>query len=221
MFIWAHRGASGTHDENTLAAFEAAIDRGADGIEMDVQIYNGQPIVLHEPWLERTTGIKKYLDELSEAEFVRLTTRSGEPVPTLRQALQEIAGRCRVNLEIKAPNCESIVLAEINRQIELGVYQDSDFLISSFDHHMLARMYQLAPHLHYSALISHIPLQLQAVLSELPFFAIHCDVHFINRELVEQAHAAGLKVNVYTVNRPREKEWVTTLKVDGYFTDFP
>lgn len=221
MFIWAHRGASGWYDENTQAAFTAAIEKQADGIEMDVLLFNGKPVVLHEPWLERTTGTQKYLDELSEFEFSQLLTPSGEKIVTLEQALDKIKGRCQVNLELKDPACEQAVLSVIRQQVKLGHFAWQDFLISSFDHQLLQRMVHLAPQLRYAALIGHIPLNLSATLKPVSYYSVHCDLAFINASLVEQAHDMGLKVYVYTVNRPREIQLMKQLKVDGYFTDYP
>lgn len=111
--IIAHRGVARNYPENTMAAFEAAIHAGVDGIELDIQLTaDGVPIVLHDPTLQRTTGEEgdvvtlqaKDIDALSAHEPARFGDRfRGEPIPrlaTVAERLSRVAG-LRVFIEIK------------------------------------------------------------------------------------------------------------------------
>src|SRR6056297_841327 len=100
FFIWAHRGASAVAPENTLAAFTAALQAGADGIELDVHLTrDGVPVVMHDETVDRTTNGSGRIRDLSHAEIDDLDAGSwfgprwrGEKIPTLEKVLVAFAG---------------------------------------------------------------------------------------------------------------------------------
>ncbi|EUJ36413.1 glycerophosphoryl diester phosphodiesterase [Listeria weihenstephanensis FSL R9-0317] len=76
--IFAHRGSSGAHPENTLPAFLAAVESGADGIELDVQLTkDGIPIVIHDDKVNRTTNGSGVVRELTLREIKKLDAHQG------------------------------------------------------------------------------------------------------------------------------------------------
>ncbi|MFV8833671.1 glycerophosphodiester phosphodiesterase family protein [Aquisalimonas sp.] len=99
--IIAHRGVARSYPENTLAAFEAAVAAGADGIELDIQLTaDGVPVVLHDPSLQRTTGVDgdvnrltaAAVDALSACEPARFGERfRGEPLPRLTRVAERLS----------------------------------------------------------------------------------------------------------------------------------
>ena len=110
MLILGHRGARGHAPENTMASFQAALDMGADGIELDVQMTkDGKVVVCHDHSLERTSNGSGWLVEHTREELRALDFGSwfspqfaGEKIPTLREVLQWAAPtRLIVNVEIK------------------------------------------------------------------------------------------------------------------------
>ena len=117
----AHRGASGSAPENTLAAFEKAIEIGVDAVELDLHgTADGEVVVIHDTSLDRTTNHcgpvnQTTLETIKRAdaggwfapEFV------GEPVPTLVEALECIAKQTIAVLEIKDPLIAETVVARI------------------------------------------------------------------------------------------------------------
>ena len=95
--IWAHRGASGSAPENTLVAFQRAIDLGADGIELDVQITkDGELVVCHDEKIDRTSNgkgwLKDYtLEELKQFDFNQQFPEYGyQQIPTMKEVLELI-----------------------------------------------------------------------------------------------------------------------------------
>lgn len=69
-YIFAHRGAAGTHPENTMAAFEEALKAGADGIELDVQLTkDGEPVVIHDETVDRTTDGSGWVKDILYREL--------------------------------------------------------------------------------------------------------------------------------------------------------
>jgi glycerophosphoryl diester phosphodiesterase len=137
----AHRG---FHDmnksrwENTLAAFEAAAVRGY-AIECDVHLSaDGVPVVFHDRELERLTGRKGSLHDLTAAEITALTVGGTEDrVPTLAQTLDLVAGRVPLVIELKAtPGKDDGLVAAVGRA--LAGY-GGEAAIMSFAHHLVRR----------------------------------------------------------------------------------
>ena len=107
--VIAHRGEHLAHAENTVAAIEAAIAMGCDFVEIDVRrTRDGGYVLMHDAGVERTTGGKGLVAELSLAEIRSLRSK-GERVPTLDEALETMRGRCGVYLDAKGIGAEAIV----------------------------------------------------------------------------------------------------------------
>lgn len=108
--IIAHRGASAVAPENTVAAFEEAIKQGADWFELDCQLSaDGKVMVIHDSSLERTTGVKNSVSELTLSALKQLDAGvwfspafSGVRLPTLEEALVVAKKRVGVYVEIKS-----------------------------------------------------------------------------------------------------------------------
>lgn len=102
----AHRGASASHPENTVEAFEAAIQAGADAVEFDVRITaDGHAVVMHDADVDRTTdgsGVVRAMDlEDLRALRIRGASQEAAAVPTLEETLSLCAGRVAVDVEVK------------------------------------------------------------------------------------------------------------------------
>jgi glycerophosphoryl diester phosphodiesterase len=75
--VIAHRGASGLAPENTLAAFQLAVDLGADGIELDVQLAaDGQPVIIHDQWVDRTTNASGAVGDWTSSQLSMMDASS-------------------------------------------------------------------------------------------------------------------------------------------------
>jgi glycerophosphoryl diester phosphodiesterase len=135
--VLAHRGLSTLHPENTMKAFQAALDVGADGVEFDVfQIADGTLVVFHDENTERLTGVNRNIVEMTWDEVSKLRVR-GEPIPLLEEVLATYAGKMLLEIEMKAysPKWErrgtGTAVARMARP-----YRDSIFA-ASFDPFML------------------------------------------------------------------------------------
>jgi glycerophosphoryl diester phosphodiesterase len=94
--VVAHRGASVEQPENTIEAFEAAIDAGADAVEFDVRMTaDGHAVVMHDPDVSRTTDGHGLVSEMTLEEIRTLG------IPTLEETLECMAGRAAADIEIK------------------------------------------------------------------------------------------------------------------------
>jgi len=98
----AHRGASAYEPENTLRAFERAIVMGATMLELDVHLSrDGQPVVIHDADLSRTTNGTGRVAELCLAQIRHLDAGLGERIPTLAQVIALARGRAQLYIELK------------------------------------------------------------------------------------------------------------------------
>jgi glycerophosphoryl diester phosphodiesterase len=222
--VIAHRGYSKVAPENTLAAFKAAIDAGADVLELDVQrTKDGQLVVMHDHDIERTTDGKGAVEDFTLEQLKQLDAGGwfgpsfvGERVPTLDEVLALAKGRANVMIELKgrkAPLIPPLVSQAIGR-FGMG----KDVIVSSFYYGPLETMRTLTPMLSIGALVlpTHGPAKraraLQASTAQAYFKAVAPND-------VRDAHDAGLQVHVWTVNAPEDMARMAKAGVDGIITD--
>lgn len=238
--IWiAHRGASAYAPENTLAAFQEALDRGAAMIELDVHLsQDGQVVVIHDATLARTTSgtgaVRDYpwsaLRELDAGSWFD-PEFADQRIPLLQEVLGLIAGKSRVLIELKwpesgaYPGLEDSVLAIIDR------YQARPWCeIQSFDAGIVRRFRSLAPEMTIQKLIfldlpllpGHIDRQWQWTEGsqfDADIDGINPSILFLSPRLVNRIHTQGKRVYVYTANRKLQQEKCRRLGVDGIISD--
>jgi len=113
--IVAHRGVADGVPENTIGAFERALELGADAVELDVRLSKDRvPVVFHNFYLEGTTNASGPVFEyesvqLQELELWGARADPGDQcrIPTLREVLETFGGRLGLEIEIKGPEPES------------------------------------------------------------------------------------------------------------------
>jgi glycerophosphoryl diester phosphodiesterase len=135
MEFVAHRGACFDAPENSLEAFEKAIEQGADRVEFDVQITrDGHAVVCHDSSLERTAGPALEIEFATLEELRAHPLPNGQPLPTLKETLEVLRGRAEIDLEIKTslPGAAKQIVADL-RDVGMG----EDPLVTAFDHSML------------------------------------------------------------------------------------
>lgn len=195
-----HRGAMGHAPENTAASFEKAIALGCDEIETDVWLaHDGRLLISHD--------------------------RPTDDMPlTLDAVLDLCRGRVAVNVELKSEGDEALA-AKTGAQVarRLGERGDPDVYVSSFWWAALAAARDAAPSVRRAFVFSDSPDRSALIASarSLGLWALHPNRAYVTRELVEAAHAAGLRLNVWTVNDPEEIAAVAKLGVDGIMSNFP
>jgi len=221
--VIAHRGASGHRPENTLPAFALAVEQRADMIETDLhRTRDGAIVVAHDEELAGLGGRGEIADA-TLAEVRGLDAGGGEQVPVLEELLEGFAARIPFNLELKRgtrgeyEGLEAEVLAAVRTR---GLLERT--LFSSFYDPVLARLRRLDPTARLGLLISRrYPRDILARAEALGAEAIHPEAPLVDEALVEQAHGAGLRVFVFTVDAEAEMARLLALGVDGLFTNFP
>jgi len=221
LLCFAHRGARSQAPENTLAAIRIALDLGAHWIEIDVHKVENELVLIHDRWLQKTTnGIG--LVSSQALDYVRsLDAGAGEQIPLLDEAVDLIAGKAGLNIEIKSPDCAQLLANKIDFYLNKKHWQAEQFLVSSFDQQQLAEFKTLRPDIAIGLLISGIPLDYAAAAEKLGAASIHLDIDFVSKALIDDAHQRGLNVYVYTANHQADIKYLISLGVDGLFSDFP
>ena len=112
--IGAHRGAMCHAPENSIAAFEKAIEMGTDRIECDIRrSADGHLVMMHDATVERTTDGSGHVHELTLGDLRQLRLADGGRVPTLQESLNCVRGRCEMLLELKAAGIAADVVATV------------------------------------------------------------------------------------------------------------
>lgn len=204
--VYAHRGLSAEHAENTMAAFRAAIAAGFDGIELDVRAtHDGQAVCLHDAGIDRTTDGNGLVGDYTLAELAEFTTSEG-PIP----ALSEVAAlRIPLNVEMKSNEA-----AEHSVRVLRG---RPDTIVSAINPAYLAHFLAHAPEIP-RALITLGPPDVEdlEMAAELNCVAINVDHDFLTPEVADMIRERGFEIGAWTVNDELD---ATGLDADCIITD--
>jgi glycerophosphoryl diester phosphodiesterase len=221
----AHRGASGTFPENTLSAFRAAIEAGADMCELDVQLTrDGAVVVIHDDTVERTCDGAGTVAKLTLAELKRFDAGAkfqngrirGEHIPTLDEVFAVTADKCGLNIELKVKGVEARVAEIIRRNNALETA-----LVSSFDWKSIIKLHEIDAAVRFGLLAEEKPQLLLGTAIQMKAESINPRDDMITAEMCDAAHAHGIKVITWTVNASGAMRTLIDLGVDGIITNFP
>ena len=216
MLIYAHRGWSSRHPENTLRAFANAIALGVDGIELEVHLSaDGAPVVIHDRELARTTNGVGYVDEASLAELLSLDAGEGERIPTLRDVLELAGSSVHLDIEIKAPEAGIAVLEELH------AFPQVRWAISSFEWNVLRQLHRAAGSIELWPLAVKCDDALLAVAAELHSPVVALEDSAYTEDTAALLRSARLKAFLWTVNEPDEGRRVKRMGAFALCTDDP
>lgn len=230
--VIGHRGACAYAPENTLASFNLAVELGADAVELDVKLTrDGVPIIMHDETVTRTTNGKGKVCDLTLAEFKELDAGSfkdskyaGEPVPTLEEVFEAVAGRVWINVELTNYYTRGDALVPKVLALIQKMNLQKRVLLSSFDPFNLRQARHLDPSLPLAQLTSHdmaIYLRDAWLAPFCPHEARHPDVPQLKQEGVAWYHRHHYRVNVWTNNDEADMRTFVKQSVDGLITDMP
>lgn len=225
----AHRGASAQAPENTMAAFEQAVELGADVIELDLHVSrNGELVVIHDVTLDRTTDGQgpvhaRSLRELKQLDAGRWFSErfTGQRIPTLTEVLDRFAGKIPLALEIKAGSAFYHGIEERLVSVLREHQAVSQVAVASFDHYALCTLKALEPDLRTAALLVGRPMSIAALAGPSKVDAMALEGSLVTVTEVEACRAAGLQLVVWTVNAPAQMRYFIDLGIDGIITDRP
>ena len=210
MEFIAHRGVHDVFTENTLDAFQRAIDLGFHGVELDVHVTaDGICVVNHDESVVTSRvalSIRGTYYDTLHAEAPLL--------PRLDAVLELVAGKAHAYVEIKNREVE-VELAEVIRR------SSAEASVHSFDHEVILRMRQLLPQLRTGILQTSRLVDSAHALRAAGATDLWQWHEFVDRALVEQVTAAGGRVIVWTANTPSEWRVFDDLGVAAICTDLP
>ncbi len=236
--IISHRGANKYAPQNTIPAFEKAIELGTDGFETDLHITkDGHVVICHNYTIDETsTGKGKIaemtLDELRRYDYGSYFSKKfeGTQIPTIDDflSLVEKTDIKILNIEIKPPKeKETAIVRETIRAVkEHGLFDK--LLISSFSPEILREAKRIdrncktgflyAPNSPTTPLVA---WRIISYVKSLGCDAVHPHFIFVNKKYIEKAHAAGLMVNPWTVDLPEIIDNMMRWGADGIITNLP
>jgi len=233
--IWAHRGASHKYIENSLAAFEQAVEDRADGVELDVQrTLDGELIVFHDENFKRLTGVNKFVWELTWEEIQSLTLSSKNAQVNAPEAsntkiprLEEVLFLLRetdldINIELKNsiyfyPDMEAEVIKCVR---DIGL--EEQVYYSSFNHESVHRLSKLVGPKFCGLLTSDIQLEPWHYLKQVGASAYHPMINSLQqKDLVKTCHENGIKVHIWTADKEEYISAGLLLGVDAIITNEP
>ncbi len=230
--IFGHRGAPEVAPESTLAGFSAALELGADGIELDVRLCrSGEVVVIHDATLGRTTSGRGFVRNKSLSELKQYDAGSyydvrfaGERIPTLVEVLELIDRRALINVEIKGRGYPK---DDIERKVLEIIYahgvQDRT-IISSFNPIILRRVARLDPELPTGYLIDRnfSTGRLEHLLARFSGAqALHLHSALLRPALVQRVRDRGFRVVAWSVDTLHGMRRAIELHVDAVITDRP
>ena len=222
MLVIAHRGASSTQPENTLASFEKAVDLGAEMVELDVHLCKtGELVVIHDYSLKRTSNSHGLVSHKTLSDLQILDAGNGEIIPTLNEVFELIDGKAKINIELKGQSVAAETARLIQSKIQERKQKAEDFIISSFHHKQLKEFHALMPDVPIGILYERDPKGYQKLAQELDAFSINLSINHADKKSIREIHQHRLQVWVYTVNSVEEFERMKALGVDAVFTNFP
>ena len=232
--IIAHRGVHTEFAENSIRAFQHAIDLGADAVELDVRLTRDLvPIVYHYFYLEESAGLGGTVfsytwEELQRAQALRGASVPGCHIPLFRQVLETIGGRIGLEIEIKGPEPECV-------DIIATVLQDyrhlwDSFELTSYEPALLLAMQTRCPGVPTDLLLPRSESWMKPdVVTHLAIHrsrmtrarAVHLHPTQLSSQAVTAIRAAGVDVHAWDVNDETALGLTMELGIPRVCTDRP
>lgn len=235
LVVIAHRGASAYYPENTMAAFEGALEMNAEMIELDVMLSkDGVPVAFHDASLEDHTDGSGELKNHTLEELQKLDAGSwfdpkfsDQTIPTLEEVLAFASGKISLNIEIKTEAVSDEVRGGVEeKSLELvqKYGMENHVLFSSFDYRAIAHLKELDPDMPAAILYEKsqsgkkLPSEL---LSKYSADAFNCSYGQLDTKRFKDIRKHDIPVFVYTVDRPSRMRKLVKMNVTGIFTNKP
>jgi glycerophosphoryl diester phosphodiesterase len=219
---FAHRGGTGAHPENTLAAFTHAASLGFTYLETDVHLTaDGVLVAFHDADLERTCDRPGRIADLpwSEVEVARVGGR--EPIPRFDELLEALPD-ARFNIDCKSDEAVDALVRALRRhdvlhRVCVGAF--SDRRLRRLRRELGAELCTSLGPTETARLTFGMPTPAEVHAAQVPVRSGPVEV--VTERRVARAHRRGLQVHVWTIDDPSEMERLIDLGVDGIMTDRP
>jgi glycerophosphoryl diester phosphodiesterase len=228
--VWAHRGASGYAPENTLEAFQKAIDLKADGIELDVQMTkDGQLVIIHDENVNRVSDAKGLVKDYTYEEIKKLNVNKEFPeygtvkIPTLEEVYRLMKDtELVINVEIKNGIVfyENIEEKVIDLTKKMGMQER--IVYSSFNHYSVMKLKKLDPSVKTGFLYEDGYLDMPEYASKHGVEALHPAVYNLQYpNFIKDCKERNIEVRPWTVNEIEDMKMLCENKVNAMITNYP
>ncbi len=215
--VIAHRGDSSRALENSLEALRLALSLPADMIEIDIRrSLDNELYVMHDRHTGRTANRNVDIEQSTSEEISRIALKNGEPIPTLTDALDVIAGNIGLNLEIKSEGAGTLTAEHLR-----DVGYRGTVVISSFLETEVRAVRGISPFIATSVIFDSFTMKDLAAYSAKGHGVISLRKQTVSRELITACHNRGIKIYVWTINDEDEMETFIVWEVDGIYTNKP
>ena len=222
--VIAHRATMGHAPENTLLGVRRALELGCDGVEIDVRLCaDGVPVLIHDALLDRTTDASGAVAEATLDDLSQIDAGGGESIPTLTDALNEIAGQMLLVIELKtspgddvAALCDA-VLAEVTAMNALPWTW-----LWSFDPNAVRTLAERAPKGRRIAHLCGAPTkEVWQAVEEYRLDGLSMYFSAINESTIAACRAHDAAAFAWTVNEADEIARLIKLGLTGIVGDYP
>lgn len=222
IFVIAHRGFSKLYPENTLLAFQKAVELNADFIELDVrETIDGEVIVMHDATVDRTTDGKGSVKELTHKQIKKLDAGrwKGEfkdiRVPSLDEVFQVVAGRkIRLLIEIKEASPGKVVELARKHNAEKGL------IVGSFNIDYLIETRKTAPAVSTALITAKLP-ENPDILIENGIQIVDVEYHDLQSGRIKEFLSRGISVAVWTVDDESDMKQLSDTGISFITTNRP
>ena len=221
ILVIGHKGASAIAPENTLKAFQKAIELHADYVEFDAHLTkDGEIVVIHDDDTYSLTGTHSLIKDNTLEQIKKLDAGEGEQIPTLQELVAIAKGKIGLQLEIKSTGLLERMVQILRKE---NLIHNS--IVSCFMFDELLKLKEIEPKIKIGFLLPAELVQVRSIKRKIlkcvreDFYAIHPHFNTVSKEIVDFAHTNNLKVNVWTVNDSNSMKKMIQLGVDGIITD--
>jgi glycerophosphoryl diester phosphodiesterase len=219
---FAHRGGASDNPENTMPAFQHAVDLGYTYLETDVHATSdGVLVAFHDPDLSRTCGRDGTIHSMTARDVASARVDGREPIPLFEELVGSFP-QARFNIDCKADGAVQPLIEAVRRldcldRVCIGGFDDrrtnriraalGDGLCSSFGPVQVASLVA-AGRVPWGGQVAQVPVRMGPVT-------------VVSKRTIAAAHRKGLQVHVWTIDEPDEMHRLLDLGVDGIMTDRP
>lgn len=226
----AHRGASLYAPENTMAAFQKAVDLGFDFIEFDVRLSkDGHLVVIHDADVQRTTDGIGYIGELTIKEIKMLDAGSWfspefskERIPLLEEVLKQFGGKIGLLIEMKSsenqPQLTKLLSDTLMEYMDAGL-KPSTLKVQSFNINEIKKFHELTPSISSGILLER-PLNFlhfEAYQQFASFLSVNHQL--LSKSIIQQAQRYGFDIFTWTIKKQYQFQMMQRLGVNGIISD--
>ncbi len=222
--VFAHRGANSFAPENSLSAFQKAIDMGCNGIELDVRLCaSGELVVFHDKSTFRMTGVRGNIHKMSypAIKSLRLKNPQGSPekIPLLREVLMLARNRILINIDVKKDPFHRNDMEEKIVRILAEHRLEENIIISSFNPFILKKFAVLNPKLHLGYIFRNRSSIM--ILNGHPVQSLHARYHILNPKYIRNLTQRAALIYAWTVDNENLMSELIQKGISGIITNKP